>query len=82
MKILLDEIQWAYPRLDSVILHAGLYEQDRCRLIEVRDGLAEAVAQVLGPGDAQEFLQKGVQAFRLDPRDAHVGMPRSREDAL
>ena len=66
MKILLDAIQFAHCAVDTVIVHGGLYDGDRCRLMDARDRLAGAVAKVLGVDEAVEFLSAPPD-YRIDP---------------
>ena len=67
MKVLLEAMHFACQRMDAVILSAGLYDQDRCRLIEARDRLADAVGFVLGKDEAQAFLYQPDGYRRVDP---------------
>jgi hypothetical protein len=69
MKILLDidAVRFTYQRINSVILdyqradpvilHAGLRTRDYGRLVEARDQLAAALAEAMGPAEAQVFLE-------------------------
>jgi len=66
MKILLDVMRWCHQRLTIVIMSGTLNDQQRCRLIEVRDRLGYGVAQVLGKDEAQAFLEHESDC-RIDP---------------
>ncbi len=73
MKILLDAIQFAHRAVDTVIVHGGLYDGDRCRLMDARDRLAGAVAKVLGVDEAVEFLSAPPD-YRIDQPHPAVGV--------
>ena len=73
MKILLDAIQFAHRAVDTVIVHGGLYDGDRCRLIDARDRLAAAAAKVLGVDEAAAFLEASPD-YRIDQPHPAVGV--------
>ena len=73
MKILLEAIQFAHCAVDTVIVHGGLYDGDRCRLMDARDRLAGAVAKVLGVDEAVEFLSAPPD-YRIDQPHPAVGV--------
>ena len=66
MKILLDAMRFTYQRVNATILAGRLGVQDRARLIEARDQLADAAAAVLGPEDAQAFFEQPDGYRRID----------------
>ena len=85
MKILLEAMRFSYQRINTVIRREGglmLDEQDRCRLVEARDHLSDAVMFVLGPGEAQVFLERPdeYRSLLADPGHKRVGVPRPEED--
>ena len=80
MKILLEAIQFAHCAVDTVIVHGGLYDGDRCRLMDARDRLAGAVAKVLGVDEAAAFLEASPD-YRIDPAHPEVGVGRKEGES-
>lgn len=65
MKDVLDALRFSYQRMDHVLLHAELDDQDRARLIESRDTVADVVRHMMG-GVAVKFERTGVSVDFLE----------------